>query len=54
MSFLICVLTIWICIKTVSYGLFEIKTNHNKIGGVAVIILGFISVIFPNVMLYIK
>lgn len=54
MSFLICVLTIWVCIKTVSYGIFEIKTNHNKIGGISVIILGLISVILPNLMLYIK
>lgn len=54
MNVIIFILTLWIFIKTFSYGLFEIKSNNNKIGGTVVIILGFVSVIFPNLVLYIK
>ncbi len=53
MKIVILFLSIWIFIKTVSYGLFEIKQNKNKFGGVMVIILALISSIFPNTVMWI-
>lgn len=48
------ILSIIIGIKTVSYGIYEINENKNTFGGIFVIVLAFISTIFPNVVIYIK
>ena len=53
MILLIFVLSLMIFIKTLSYGIFEIK-NRNKFGGSVVIIVSVISLFFPNIMVYIK
>lgn len=49
MFFLILLLSIWVFIKTISYGIFELKNNNNKLGGIVVIVIAFISLIAPNV-----
>ena len=54
MKILIILLTLVICIKTISYGLYEIKNNNNKFGGIFVIIFAIISSIFPNIIVFIK
>lgn len=53
MKFLIIILSIMIFTKTLSYGIYEIK-EKNKIGGISIIIVAIISLILPNVMVYIK
>lgn len=53
MVFVVIFLSIWFFIRTFSYGIFEIKNNSNKPGGITIIILSIISLIFPNVIIYI-
>ena len=43
MKFIIIILSLIICIKTISYGLYEIKKNQNNLGGIFVITLGIFS-----------
>ena len=54
MRLIIIVLSIFICIKTISYGIYEIKSNENKFGGIFVIIFAVISSILPNLVVYIR
>lgn len=54
MATLIIILSIWIFIKTISYGIFEIKNNSNKPGGITIIIISIISLIYPIIMIYIR
>ena len=44
------VATVFILIKTISYGLYEIKTQNNKSGGIAVICFSIIVVVFANII----
>lgn len=53
MNILIFILSLLIFIKTLSYGIFEIK-NTNKIGGTIIIFVSILSLLFPNIMVYIK
>ena len=54
MKFLVLILSIIIFIKTTSYGLYELKENQNKIGGVVVITIATISLALPNVVVFIR
>ncbi len=53
MKILVIILSVLIFVKTVSYGIYEIKEN-NKTGGIFVIIIAIISLIFPNIMVFTK
>ncbi len=44
------VVTVFVLMKTISYGLYEIKTQNNKSGGIAVICFSIIVVIFANII----
>lgn len=48
------ILSLWIFVKTVSYGVFEIKQNSNTIGGILTIVFAVITLIFPNLIIYIN
>ena len=54
MKIVIFILSIIIGIKTVSYGVYELKENKNTFGGIFVIALAAISTILPNVVVYLK
>ena len=54
MALVVVFLSIWIFIKTLCYGIYEIKNNSNKPGGITIIIISIISLIFPNIMIYIR
>lgn len=54
MRIVILILTITIGIKTISYGIYEIKKNKNKFGGIFVIALAIVSSILPNICVYVK
>ncbi len=54
MSIVIFFLTIIICIKTISYGFYEINENKNTFGGIFVIMLAIISAILPNVIIFFR
>ena len=47
MAFIVCLLSVWIFIRTLSYGIFEIKENSNTFGGIATIVLAVLSLILP-------
>lgn len=44
--------TIYILIKSISYGIYEKKSKKNKPGAITVIALGFIQLIFTNFTIY--
>ncbi|MCI8273956.1 MAG: hypothetical protein HFJ55_07845 [Clostridia bacterium] len=46
-------ITAYILLKSIGYGLYEIKENKNKIGGICVISFSILVVIFANIMLWI-
>ena len=54
MKIIIFILSIVIGIKTISYGMYEINENKNKFGGIFVISLAAISIILPNLIVYIN
>lgn len=54
MKFLILLLSIIIFIKTTSYGIYELKENNNKAGGITVISIAALSLILPNVVVYLR
>lgn len=54
MYILVVILSIIIFIKTLSYGIFEIKKNSNKLGGFTIIAISVISLILPTIMLYFR
>lgn len=53
MKILVAVLSLIIFIKTVSYGIYELK-GKNKYGGITVIVVATIALVLPNVMVYIR
>ena len=52
MKILVCLLSIWIFIKNLSYGIYEYKDNRNVIGSCAVIVFNVVCLIFGNVVLF--
>ncbi len=47
-------LIIYVFIKTISYGIFELKTNKNKPGAITIICVALGSSILASIMLYIR
>ncbi|MBO4816129.1 MAG: hypothetical protein J5507_04340 [Clostridia bacterium] len=54
MKIVIFILSIIIGIKTVSYGVYELKENKNTFGGIFIIALAAISTILPNVVVFFR
>lgn len=54
MFFIIIIISIWIFIKTVSYGIYEIKKNSNTIGGFFTIVLAVFALILPNLFIFLN
>ena len=52
MKILVCILSIWIFVKNLSYGIYEYKVNKNVIGSLAVIVFNVVCLIFGNVVLF--
>lgn len=53
MNFLVIILSIIIFLKTLSYGIYEIK-EKNKSGGITVIIVSVFSLVLPYLMVYLR
>ena len=53
MKLLVFILSIIVFVKTLSYGIFELR-EKNKSGGICVIIISFISLVLPNLMMFIN
>lgn len=52
--FIFIIVTIFILIKTIFYGLHEFNTQNNKSGGIAIICFSVLVVIFANVVVFIR
>lgn len=52
--FIFIIITIYILLKTIFYALYEFNTLNNKSGGIAIICLSFLVVIFTNIIVFIK
>ena len=48
------ILTAFILIKTISYGLYEINNQDNKSGGISVILFSIFVIIFANVIVFFR
>lgn len=48
--FLFLIFSIFVLLKSIFYALYEIKTQDNKSGGIAVIVFSVIVLIFANVV----
>lgn len=53
MKFLFIFILLIAFIKSFYYGLFEIKEKENKPGGITIIFLAFLGLIFPSILLFI-
>ncbi len=52
--FIFIIITIFILLKTFFYGIYEIKTQKNKTGGVCVILFSILVIIFANVIVFLR
>lgn len=48
---LLAIISLYILIKKISYGIYEIKEKENKTGGISVIVFSTLVVIFANIAL---
>lgn len=54
MVILFVILSILIFIRTISFGIYEIKTNNNTFGGIVTFILALTALIYPNVIIWVN
>lgn len=52
--FIFIIFTIFILIKTIFYGMYEINTENNKSGGIAVICFSVLVILFTNVIVFFR
>ena len=52
--FLFLIFSVFVLLKSVFYALYEIKTQDNKTGGVAVIVFTVIVLVFANIVVFLK
>ncbi len=45
-------ISLYILLKTIGYGLYELKEKQNKSGGITVIVFSILVVIFFNTMMF--
>ena len=53
-NFLFFIFSIFVLLKSVFYALYEIKSQYNKSGGVAVIVFSVIVIVLANVVVFLK
>ena len=51
MNFIVGALSVFVFIKTFSYGIYEKKQNKNNIGSIIIYALSIICLILPNVIM---
>lgn len=54
MKIFLLIISIWIFIKTISYGIFEIKENKNKPAGITIFFLATVGLVLPNLINYFR
>lgn len=53
-DFIFTVISLIILVKSIAYGIYEIKTENNKSGGISVITFSIFVVIFVNFIIWTK
>lgn len=53
-NFLFFIFSIFVLLKSVFYALYEIKSQDNKSGGIAVIVFSVIVIVLANVVVFLK
>ena len=53
-NFLFIIFSIYVLLKTIFYALYEIKTQENKSGGIAIIVFSIIILTFATLFIFIK
>ncbi len=48
------IISLCIFIRTISYGIFEIKTNNNTFAGIVTFIIAIIGLVFPNIVIWVN
>lgn len=48
------IFTLYILLRCIAYGIYEIKEENNRFGGILFIITGIVAVIFSNVLMFIN
>lgn len=54
MIIFIFLISVFVFLKTIFYGIYEIKSNNNKFGGSIIIIISIVVLFLPNYMVYIR
>ena len=53
-NFLFIIFNIYVLLKTIFYDLYEIKTQENKSGGIAIIVFSIIILTFATLFIFLK
>lgn len=48
------IITLFILLKTIFYGLYEINSQNNKNGGISVICFSILAVVFTNIISFLR
>lgn len=48
------IVSLFILIKVISYGLYEYHTENNKLGSIAVICFSSLTIIFTNIVVFFR
>lgn len=54
MKIVMALLSLFIFLKTLYYGIYEFKENHSKVAGVSIIILSVVCLIVPNILVHLR
>ena len=53
-SLILLIITLYVFIKTLIYGIIEIKQEKNIYGGSATILIGILALILPNIIIHFR
>lgn len=48
------IFTLYILLRCIAYGIYEIKQEENKFGGILFIVTGVVAVVFSNILMFIN
>ncbi len=54
MKILVAILSLFVFLKTLYYGIYEFKQNNNRISGVSIIVIATICLIVPNILVNLR
>ena len=54
MKIIMALLSLFVFLKTLYYGIYEFKQNGNKVAGVSIILLSIVCLIVPNILVHLR